>query len=47
MTEESLRMINKVGFREAEESGESWKSEAISAMVQCRSDSHVGVTGHR
>lgn len=38
---------NEVGFREAEESGEPWKSEAMSQMVQCRSDSYVGIIGHR
>ena len=38
---------NEVGFREAEESGEPWKSEAMSQMVQCRSDSCVGITGYR
>ena len=50
MNKSNRRVIendNEVGFREAEESGEPWESEAMSQMVQCRSDSCVGITGYR
>ena len=48
MTEESLRMKNEGGVREAEaESGEPGKSEVMARVVWYESDSQVGDTSNR
>ena len=48
MTEESLRMKNEGGVREAEaESGEPGKSEVMTQVVWYKSDSQVGATSDR